>query len=188
MGTALGVTFWPAPPLIGRPRRARRRRSRRIHRLPAALQHRILVEVDRQILAVVAVGDRALQVAEDAAQDRAAREELRPGCSTVTPPPGIRTRPQMVAVEPSVISVPPSLHELRQFLQAFHAHAAADVVGSSRARRGSASARSSCRAAARCRSSAMPLTWTADVPPTCGKMITSYFARRLPSRSFWSAK
>ena len=30
----------------------------------------------------------------------------------------------------------------------------------------------------------MPLTCDTALPPTCGKMITSYFARRLPSRSF----
>src|ERR1035441_3245607 len=40
------------------------------------IEHGILVEVDRQILAVIAVGDGALEVAENAAQDGTAREEI----------------------------------------------------------------------------------------------------------------
>src|SRR5665647_3002296 len=40
------------------------------------IEHGILVEVDRQILAVIAVGDGALEVGEHAAQDGAAREQL----------------------------------------------------------------------------------------------------------------
>jgi hypothetical protein len=80
MGTALGVTFWPAPPLMGpaaaRVRLRRRIRRRRMRRRGGGIEHGILVEVDRQILAVIAVGDGALEVAEDAAQDGAAREQL----------------------------------------------------------------------------------------------------------------
>jgi len=34
----------------------------------------------------------------------------------------------------------------------------------------------------------MPFTCDVADPPMCGKMMTSYFARRLPSRSFWSEK
>ena len=76
-GSAFGVTFWPMPPFgfaPGAPPR-RRRRSRRA--AAAGVQHRRLVEVDRQIGAVVAVDDRALHVGDLRAQDRAAHEQLR---------------------------------------------------------------------------------------------------------------
>ncbi len=43
----------------------------------AGVQHRRLVEVDRQVCVLVAVGERALRVGPLAAQDRAAHEELR---------------------------------------------------------------------------------------------------------------
>ena len=35
---------------------------------------------------------------------------------------------------------------------------------------------------------AIPCTCEVAEPPTCGKISTSYFARRFPSRSFWSEK
>src|SRR5207248_10624020 len=41
------------------------------------VQHRVLIEVNRNILAVVPVGDRALQIVEHAAQNRASREQIR---------------------------------------------------------------------------------------------------------------
>src|SRR5262249_27899403 len=40
------------------------------------VEYRILIEVDWQVLAIVAVSDRALQVGERSARDRAAREKL----------------------------------------------------------------------------------------------------------------
>ena len=71
-GTALGVTFWP------RPAAASAAAAESAEAAAAGCtEHRVLIEVDRQILAVVAVGDGALEVGEDAAQNGAAREQLR---------------------------------------------------------------------------------------------------------------
>ena len=155
---AIGVTFMPTPGISAAPAAAEPATA-------ADVQHRGLVEVDRH-LRVVAVGDRARAIAEHAAHDRAAHEQPvrtldRHAAGDVVLREDRRRRAfgdQRAALA----------HELHQLHQAFQAHAAADVVGLDRARRGSASRRSSCTAAALRRSSAMPLTCDCAVPPTCG--------------------
>jgi hypothetical protein len=70
------------------------------------VQHRRLVEVDRQIGLVVAVDQRALLVGDLGAQIDP-RTKRRAGSSTVTPLV-MAYSGKIVAVDPSVISVPPS--------------------------------------------------------------------------------
>ena len=166
-------------PALPHPPRRRRTPSAR------CIQHRVLIEVDRQILGLIAVCNRALQVGDG-------RRRIDPranrfcGCSTVTPLFRYYSAINE-AVEPSTIRAPPSCTNLASSVKPSKPHAAPDVVGlidaaeigrivgllvwqRRRARPGDA------------------IDHGCGVPPMCGKMITSYCARRLPAVSFWSAK
>src|ERR1019366_8362353 len=93
----------------------------------SGIEHGILVEVDRQILAIIAVGDGALQVAEHAAQNGSAREQL--GGMLHGDAASQVVLGQQGGGGPFGDQSPTLLDEFRQLLQAFQAHAAANIVG-----------------------------------------------------------
>ena len=150
--------------------------------LRATEQQRRLVEVHGQVRLIVSVRDRASLVGEHAPQHGAVllvRRHVLGGDPRRDPVHGKERRRRSFGQQRAALP-----DELRELLQPFGAHAAADVVARVQRRSGWASRRSVCTAAARCRSRARPSTWLAAVPPTLGNTITSYFARRFPSRSF----
>ena len=108
------------------------------------------------------------------------------GCSTVTPLV-MPNAGKIVAVEPSTRSVPPSRTNFVSSVSPSRPMPPRMSSDSSSAPRLGVSADFLYGSAAG-PVFGRPLTCATAEPPMCGNTITSYCARRLPSRSFWSAK